>query len=51
MSWGSIVVGGASTIIGGIQAGKNKRQAEDIANQALLDQQEQQAALERQKAE
>ena len=51
MSWGSIVVGGASAIIGGIQAGKNKRDAEAIADQALLDQQEQQAALERQKAE
>ena len=51
MSWGSIVVGGASAIIGGIQAGKNKRDAEAIADQALLDQQEQQAAVERQKAE
>ena len=51
MSWGSIVVGGASAIIGGIQAGKNKRDAEAIADQALLDQQEQQAALERQKAQ
>ena len=51
MSWGSIVVGGASAIIGGIQACKNKRDAEAIADQALLDQQEQQAALERQKAE
>ena len=51
MSWGSIVVGGASAIIGGIQAGKNKRDAEAIADQALLDQQEQQAALEQQKAE
>ena len=51
MSWGAIVVGGASAVIGAVQSGKNRRLAEQAANEASLEQQRQQEALDVQKAE
>ena len=51
MSWGAIVVGGASAVIGAFQSGKNRQLAEQAASEASLEQQRQQEALDVQKAE
>ena len=50
-TWGAIVVGAGTAIIGAVSASKNRRAAKDAANTARTDRLAEQAKLDKQKAE